>query len=149
MKAILPALLSLLLGAAPVWAALGEYESSVTLDERVLRGADREEARQGYKLHEITAADGTVVREFVSPAGLVFEVSWQGSRMPNLQQLLGASMTELLVAMQSNTRRNSRAPLIVRTDRLVFVSAGHMRSYHGYAYVPRLVPDKLNPEVVQ
>jgi len=149
MKAILPTLLVVILGAAPLWAALGGYESSVNLDQQVLRGVDREEARQGYKLHQITSADGTVVKEFISPAGLVFEVAWQGSHMPNLQQLLGASMNDLLVALQSKTLRNARAPLIVRTDRLVFVSAGHMRSFHGYAYVPRLVPDKLNPEVAQ
>ncbi|MGA2117954.1 MAG: DUF2844 domain-containing protein [Bryobacteraceae bacterium] len=149
MKATLAALSILILAAAPAAAALGEYESSVSVDRQVMRGADREEVRQGYKLHQITAADGTVVREFVSPEGLVFGVNWQASRMPNLQQLLGSSMTELQVALQSKTRRYGGGPLIVRTDKLVFVSGGHMRSFHGYAYVPGLVPGSVSAEVVQ
>ncbi len=149
MKTILGVLLILILGAAPAWAVLGEYESSVSLDQQVFGGAHREEARQGYKLHEITTPDGTVVKEFVSPAGLVFGIRWQASHMPNLQQLMGSSMTELQAAMQSKTRRHTGGPLIVRTDKLVFVSGGHMRSFHGYAYVPSLVPGNVSPEVVQ
>jgi hypothetical protein len=149
MKITLGALLILILGAAPAWAVLGEYESSVSLDQQVLGGAHREEVRQGYKLHQITTADGTVVKEFVSPAGLVFGVTWQAPRMPNLQQLLGSKMTDLQTILQSQTRRYSRGPLIVRTDKLVFVSSGHMRSFHGHAYVPSLVPGNVNPEVVQ
>jgi hypothetical protein len=121
----------------------------VSLDQQVLRGVDREEVRQGYKLHQITSADGTVVKEFVSPAGVIFGVAWQAPHMPNLQQLLGSSMTELQVALQSKARRHTRAPLIVRTDKLVFVSGGHMRSFHGYAYIPSLVPHNVSPEVVQ
>ena len=95
----------------------------------------RELARQGYKVHELTSPDGLVVREFVSPAGLVFGVTWQAPQMPNLQQVLGdQNMSELQQALASRTRRHSGAPLIVRTAKLVFVSGGHMRSFHGYAY---------------
>lgn len=132
-----------------MWAALGEPESSVSLDQQILRGADRQEVRQGYKLHQITAADGSVVKEFVSPAGVVFGVAWQASHMPNLQQLLGSHMAELQVAMQSMTHQPGRRPLIVRTDKLVFVSGGHMRALHGYAYVPGLVPGNVSAEAVQ
>jgi hypothetical protein len=149
MKTTSGALLILILGAAPVWAILGESESSVSLDQQVLNGAHREEARQGYKLHQITAADGLVVKEFVSPAGLVFAVTWQAAHMPNLEQLLGSHITELQAALQSQTHRPGRRPVIVRTDKLVFVSGGHMRAYHGYAYVPGLVPANVNPETVQ
>jgi hypothetical protein len=149
MKTALTVLAILILEGAPAWATLGEYESSVSVDQRVLRGADREEAREGYKIHQITAPDGTVVRELVSPAGLVFEVTWQSERMPNLQQLLGSSMAELQVALQSNTRRRRGGPLIVQTNTLVFMSGGHMRSFHGYAYVPGLVPRGVSPRVAQ
>jgi hypothetical protein len=150
MKTTLTAsLLMLTLGGGPVWAVLGEHESTVSVDRQVLRGADREEVREGYKVHQITAPDGTVVREFVSPVGLVFKVSWQSPRMPNLQQLLGSHMTELQVALQSQTRRHTGGPLIVRTDNLVFVSGGHMRSFHGAAYVPSLAPPNVSPEAAQ
>jgi hypothetical protein len=55
----------------------------------VLQGAIRSSELRGYTLHEITREDGTVVKEFVSPAGIVFAVSWQGPSLPNLVQLLG------------------------------------------------------------
>jgi hypothetical protein len=150
MKTILGVLLTLALGTIPAWAVLGEYESSVSLDQQVLGGQHREMARPGYKVHEITIADGTVVREFVSPAGLVFGINWSGQHMPNLGQLLGtANMAELGQAVQSRPRRHTGGPLIVRTDKLVLVSGGHMRSFHGYAYVPSLVPANVSAEVVQ
>jgi hypothetical protein len=141
--------LIVILGCSPAWAVLGELESSVNADQQVLRGSHKEETREGYKVHQITAADGSVVKEFVSPGGLVFEVTWQARQMPNLQQLLGANMTQLQTALQSQARRHTRGALIVRTDKLVFVSGGHMRSFHGYAYVPSLVPGNVSPESVQ
>ena len=150
MKTSAAALMFLVLRTAPAWAVLGEYESSVGVDRQILRGTDSEEVRQGYKLHQITAADGSVVKEFVSPAGLVFGVAWQAPRMPNLQQLLGSNITELQVTLQSRTPRPpSGAPLIVRTPKLVFVSGGHMRSFHGYVYIRRLVPGGVSPEVMR
>jgi hypothetical protein len=134
-------LLIVVLGATPGWAALGRYTSSIDLDQRVLGGERREIARQGYTVHELTAPHGLVVREFVSPAGLVFGVTWQAPQMPNLQQLLGDdNMTELQQALSLRPRYHSGAPLIVRTAKLVFVSGGHMRSFHGCAYVPSLIP---------
>jgi hypothetical protein len=150
MKTSAAALMFLVLRAAPAWAVLGEYESSVGVDRQILRGTDSEEVRQGYKLHQITAADGSVVKEFVSPAGLVFGVAWQTPRMPNLQQLLGSNITELQVTLQSKTPRPpTGGPLIVRTPKLVFVSGGHLRSFHGYAYIRSLVPGGVSAEVVR
>lgn len=139
----------ILCAASPAWAALGEYESSVDLDARALRGSDRIEPREAYRVHEITAANGLVVKEYVSPAGLVFGVSWQSSTMPNLQPLLGNSMADLQAALSARTGRAGRGPLIVRTARLVFTSGGHMRAFHGYAYVPSLVPERVSPEAVR
>jgi hypothetical protein len=150
MKTALAALLILILRVAPVWAVLGEYESSVSLDEQALHGTGRQEARPGYRLRQISASNGSVIREFISPEGLVFGVAWQSPRMPNLTQLLGSNITELQVTLQSRTPGPpSRAPLIVQTPRLVFVSGGHLRSFHGYAYVPGLVPAGVSPGVVQ
>jgi len=149
MRYLLGTLLILLLGAVPGWAVLGEYESSIDLDQHVLRTDRRESSRQGYKVHELTSPNGSVVKEFVSPAGLVFGVAWQSPQMPNLQQLLGDhNMLELQQALAAPTRCHSGAPLIVRRAKLVFVSGGHMRSFHGYAYVPTLVPVNMTVEVM-
>ena len=141
MRILCSTLMIVLLGVAPGWAVLGEYASSIDLDQRILRCERRELVLPGYKVHELTAANGMVLREFVSPVGLVFGVTWQAPHMPNLQQLLGDhNMAELQHAIVSRQRCHSGAPLIVRTPQLVFVSGGHMRSFHGYAYVPGLVP---------
>ena len=146
-KMAVTVLLAMMFAATPGWAVLGEYENSVASDQQVMRGQIRAIARQGYSLKEITAPNGAVVREFVSPAGLVFGVSWQGPRMPNLQQLLGSYFPQVEQASQARKRRGG--PLIVRTDKLVVVSAGHMRAFHGIAYAPDLLPKNVSAEVVR
>jgi hypothetical protein len=141
-------LLLLMIGTVPAWAVLGEYESSVSVDQQVLRGQRRQEAHPGYNLHTITGADGTVVKEFVSPDGKVFGISWQAPNMPNMNQLLGANMTEIEQSLQGRRGRRG-GPLVVQTPKLVFVSGGHMRFYMGHAYVPSLVPTNVSVEVVR
>ena len=148
MKTMLGVLLILTLGAVPAGAVLGEYESSVSLDQQHMRGEDRVTTGQGYKLHQITSPNGAVVSEYVSPQGKVFGVSWRAPYIPNLQQLLGSYTTQVQQAAQAQTRRRG-APLIVRTNDFVFVSGGHMRSFHGSAYVPSLLPQNVPAEVVR
>jgi hypothetical protein len=137
-----------MLSTAPLWAALGQPESSVSADQRVLRGNILEEAHAGYRLHQITDPSGAVVREYVSPAGQVFGVSWQGPFVPNMQQLLGSYFTYLQQYAQSQTGHHG-GPLILRRYDFVFSTSGHMRSYRGHAYVPSLLPANVPPEVVQ
>jgi hypothetical protein len=146
MKTVFTTLLLLVIGSVPAWAALGQYESSVSLDQKFIAGQDRQVVRQGYHLHEITASDGSFVREYVSPAGIVFGVSWQGHGMPNIQQLLGSYLTDFQQAQKQTVRRRS---VVVRTDKFVFVSSGHLRFFQGHAYAPSLIPSNLGPEVVQ
>ncbi|MGD0222286.1 MAG: DUF2844 domain-containing protein [Terriglobia bacterium] len=148
MRVVWGVLLILILGAAPAWAVLGEPEASVSADRQFLRGQIRDEAHEGYRLHQITYSSGAVVREYVSPAGKVFGVSWQGPRVPNMQQLLGSYFTYLQQYAQAQTGRHG-GPLIIQKNDFVFSSGGHMRSYHGRAYLPSLLPTNLLPEVVQ
>src|SRR5208337_1500923 len=111
-------------------------------DRQILRGQMRDEVHSSYRLHEITDANGAVVREYVSPAGKVFGVSWHGPYLPNMQQLLGTYFTHLQQYAQAQTGRHG-GPLIIQNDKFVFVSGGHMRSYHGRAYVPNLLPSNV------
>jgi len=147
MKTKIATALLVLLGAAPAWAVLGQPASSVQSDHAYFRGMLEHMPRQGYALHQISAPDGTVIREYVSEEGTVFGVSWQGPAMPNLSQLLGAYVADFHQASQSPHGR--RAPLVVRTDRVVIESGGHMRAFRGRAYVPNLVPNNLTEAVVQ
>jgi uncharacterized protein DUF2844 len=149
MKELFLAVAILLWSNVPAGANLGGPESSVAADQQILRGQSRQEARGSYKVYQISAANGVVWKEFVSPAGMVFAISWQGPHMPNLERMLGSSLVDLQVAMQSSAPRRTRGPLIIRTDKLVLVSGGHMRAFHGYAYVPGLVPANVSPETLQ
>jgi hypothetical protein len=147
MKATLGILLILLTGALPAGAALGEYEGSVTLDQRVLRGQVREEGHAGYTLHQIITPEGAVIREYVSPEGRVFAVSWHARYLPNLALLVGAYFPRVHAAVQARTQHGG--PLIIGTPDFVFVSGGRMMNFHGSAYVPALLPRNLAPEVVR
>ena len=147
LKIYLGAIVVLLLGCIPGFAVLGQYENSVTTDQQRMRAQLHETARQGYSVKELGTADGRTVREYVSPAGLVFGVAWQGPTMPNLQQLLGSYFEQLNQAPRP--RRQRGAPLVVRGKNFVLVSGGHMRSFHGAAYVPSLLPSGIPAEVVR
>ena len=145
---IITALSALLcLCSAPAWAALGQPFASVESDRRVMQGQIRSTALRGYSVHEITRADGTVVKEFVSPAGIVFAVSWDGPALPNLSQLLAAYFPQFQQAARANRRR--RGPVVVHSGNLVVESSGHMRSFHGRAYLTSHLPADLTPEVVK
>jgi hypothetical protein len=140
-------LLSLTIVAAPLWAALGEPEQSVEADRVRLAGQLKRTAMQGYTLHEITVPGGRVVREFVSPAGTVFGVAWEGPTMPDLSQLLGSYFSLFQTASASPHRRHG--PLYVQSGPLVVASGGHMRDFHGFAYVTDLIPASVSKDVIR
>jgi len=135
-----------LLGAAPAWAVLGRSVDSVESDRKMLEGTVQRVTLPYYSIHQITR-DGMTVKEYVTPKGTVFGVSWQGPTMPNLSQLLGDYYQDFQREVQSRPRR--RGPAIVQTDDLVVESSGHMRAFHGRAYVRSLVPNTVTREVIQ
>lgn len=146
MKRILIVLL-LMLSSVPAWAALGDNVATVDTDAQALHGKHAMVAKVGYNVHQITMTDGSVVNEFVSPAGTVFAVSWQGHHIPNLQQLLGNYITNLQQGQV--TQRIPRRGVTIEGDNFVFTSFGAMHAFRGRAYVPGLIPANLTPEVVQ
>ena len=147
MRARLAILSIALLGACPAWAVLGQGVASVASDQQRLKGQLRSAAAEGFSVHEITAADGTLVREYVSPAGEVFGVAWRGPAVPDLAELLGDYFPIFQEASRSDARRHR--PLVVRTDRLVVEMGGHVRSFRGRAYLPERVPVAVSASVVR
>ncbi len=139
-KATLVLLSALLLTLPlPVMAVLGDSAASVLSDQVHMKGILRSVDNRAYVMHEITSTTGTVVREFVSPAGVVFGVAWEGQFPPDLQQLLGPYYQQAQRAAAEQSRRG-RAPVAIETPGLVMYETGHMRSFHGQAYVPQLLP---------
>jgi len=124
----------------PAMAALGDNAASVLADQARMKGALRSVDHRAYVMHEISGTTGTV-REFVSPAGAVFGVAWEGQFPPDLRQLLGPYYQQAQQAAQApQQQRGRRAPVVIETPGLVLYEAGHMRNFRGQAYVPQLVP---------
>ncbi|HKO04443.1 MAG TPA: DUF2844 domain-containing protein [Candidatus Acidoferrales bacterium] len=139
--------LALIFGAVPLWAALGAPEQSIEADRERMAGQVKRTAMQGYTLHEISAPGGRVVREYVSPSGVVFGVAWEGPAMPDLSSLLGSYFSQFQEASASPHRRHG--PLYVQTGQLVVVSGGHQRAFRGLAYVSGLIPEGLSKDVIR
>ncbi|MGC2112496.1 MAG: DUF2844 domain-containing protein [Candidatus Korobacteraceae bacterium] len=151
---ILLAQLLLLMVSLPAWAALGDNAASVLTDQSRMKGTLRSADHRTYVLHEITTPSGAKVREFVSPGGAVFGLAWDGQFPPNFQQLLGPYFQQAQQAQQAKREaqekaatdaggkpvRGGRGPTIIETPGLVLYQTGHMRSFHGLAYIPQLVP---------
>lgn len=147
MRKILSCLLALAFAASPLWAALGQSEASVHEDRQRMAGQLKSATFSHYTVHEITAPGGMVVREYVSPAGMVFGVVWESVTMPDLSQLLGPYFSQFRDAV--NTPHRHRGPLYVQAGPLVVESGGHMRAFRGRAYVTSLIPADLTKEVVR
>ena len=129
-------------GVGPALAHLGAGASSVGDDRVVLEGALRTTLLQQYAVHEITAATGTIVREYASPDDKVFAITWRGPTPPDLRTLLGEYFTPYLNASASTvqTRAGAHRQLSVSQPDLVVQAAGHARSFRGRAFVPSLIP---------
>lgn len=131
----------------PARAGLGQAVESVQADGVSLKGQVRARSETGYSVEEITTATGTVVREFVSPSGMVFAVSWSGPTVPDLQQTLGSYFAQYQAAVKTQRATGPRTGhhhLVVRSPSLVLHAGGHMRQHFGLAYVPSLVPPNLS-----
>jgi hypothetical protein len=135
----------LLLISIPADAYLGGNYASVQSDRRLIQGQLRSTPTAAYDVHEITAASGITVREYVSRAGTVFALTWRGPVLPNLRQLLDTYFVEYVDAMAS-PRPGALRHANVERPGLVVHSDGHLRAFSGRAYVPALVPDSVYAE---
>jgi Protein of unknown function (DUF2844) len=136
---------ALLVGAcvsAPARAALGADASSVEADRVHLKGALRVTPGVSYTVHEIQLPAGIRVREYVSPAGQVFAVTWRGTGIPDLHQLLGTYSSQLAAA--SKQPHYNHRQLSVQTPDVVFGSSSYLRTYSGRAWLPALLPPNFS-----
>jgi hypothetical protein len=127
-------------------ASLGGDESTVAADHAVLAGQIKVARVQRYAVHEIAAPSGTVVREFVSPAGKVFAVAWSGPAMPDMRQVLGPYFDTYVAAL---AQRKAKGPVNVVLPGLVVQSSGRMRAFSGKAYLPDAVPAGVASEEIK
>ncbi len=141
-------LMSALIAAAlPGWAALGGSVETVATDQVRMQAKRAITQMREYNIHLITRDDGTLIKEYVTPAGKVFGVSWSGPTIPDLTQLLGAYSAEFQTSVRAQPGRR-KAGVVHNTD-LVVESTGHMRAFQGRAYLNSMLPDGVTQEVVQ
>lgn len=141
---ILFALLALPL---PLFASLGGDATSVQADQAKLQGTLRTTTADSYTMHEIQTSTGISVKEYVSPAGRVFAVTWQGAFHPDLRQLLGPYFDPYTQGVQAQrAQRRGHGPLLIQQPGLVVQITGHMRSFLGKAYVPQMLPAGIHVE---
>jgi uncharacterized protein DUF2844 len=137
----IPSLLMMIALPLPSFASLGGDANSVRADREKMQGTLRTSSGDSYTLHEIQTSNGVAVKEYVSPAGRVFAVSWRGPVHPDLRQLLGAYFDEYVQAIQEQReQRRGHGPLLIQHAGLVVQVSGHVRGFVGKAYVPQQMP---------
>ena len=137
----------MLLLPMPALAALGGNISSVEDDVARMKGSLKTTPAEAYTVHEIKVPGNTVVKEYVSPAGKVFAITWRGQLIPDMHQLLGTYFDQYAQAAKAQRESHvGRRPLNIQEPRLVFQNSGHMRSYSGRAFAPDMVPQGVSPD---
>ncbi len=139
----------MLVTAPHTHGALGESVDSVDSDRETLtavRGATT--THRDYTVHEIKT-DSTVIREYVSPSGIVFAVAWNGLVHPGLTELLGSYAGEYQEALRQTPRKHGRRQLQVKTNRVVVEKWGHIRDLKGRAYAPDLIPPGVSIDAIK
>jgi hypothetical protein len=135
--------------ALPGWAALGGSAESVVTDQVKFQAKRKMMTTAEYTVHEISRDDGGVIREYVTPAGEVFGVSWSGPTLPDLTQLLGSYRAEFRDTLLAQPKSFSRRPVAVHNTDLVVETGGHIRAFQGRAYVNSLLPAGVSPETIK
>jgi hypothetical protein len=131
------AALSALVTASPAAAALGGTPASIQADQASMQAAGSVARLPQYAVYQLTTPWGTTVREYVSAAGVVFGIGWDGPSMPDLQTTLGPYFKDYVAAAAA---RRDRGPFAMNDGTLVAYSGGHLRAFNGHAYLPQAVP---------
>lgn len=133
----------------PAGASLGGDAASIQADQVHLQGTRTMKTAASYTVHEIQAANGTKVREYISPAGKVFAVAFRGPWLPDMRQLLGDYFEPYSHALQAPGARRARRPIMIEQPGLTVQIGGHLRDYAGRAYAPDMMPSGVTPEDIQ
>ena len=127
-------------------ATLGEIESSIDADTVSLKGTRVLQPFSGYTVHNIVAGNGNQIKEYITPQGRVFALTWNGISHPDLSSLLGSYFKEYESKRTQTGLPHGRKLRAIQTARVVVMKSGHMRNVRGGAFVPDLVPPGVKPE---
>lgn len=133
-------------------AALDSDIRSVEADRLHFRaGAPTRVSQAKFAVHTMTLQNGTQVHEYVSTAGKVFGVTWQGRSIPDLRQILGVHYTDFATSTVRN--RNGLGHLMVQDNathpNLIVESHGRLPNFHGRAYLLQAIPAGVTAADIQ
>jgi hypothetical protein len=143
----------LLVGLSCGWmsiaqAGLGDAATSVARDRQVLRADTVTTTTMPmYDRHEITAVDGTSIREFAAHDGTVFAVSFSGPAIPDMKTMLGAHYDSYLTAAKAH--RGNHHVMSFTSDGMVVTIVKLPRGFQGSAHLPALLPQGVNAQDLQ
>lgn len=133
-----------------VRASLGGDFASVQSDRAKMQATLRTSSGTAYTMHQMQTPTGVAVNEYVSPAGQVFAVTWQGPSHPDLRQLLGSYFDQYAQAVQAQrAERRGHGPLLIQQSGLVVQISGHPRAFQGKVYVPQMLPAGVRAEDIR
>lgn len=144
---VLKLTLTVLIVSAPACAELGGTLTSIKADQQKMAASLRVTSTSTYQLHEMQSEQGIRVREYASPNGTVFGVTWNGPWAPDLRQLLGAYFDQYMVAARG--KKAARGPISIQLPGLIVERGGHARSFFGRAYVPQMIPQGVSADDIQ
>jgi hypothetical protein len=131
-------------------ASLGDGADSIESDRKALDGVAKATAAASdgsYTVQEMES-NGNTIREYLTPDGKVFAVTWRGIKRPDLSVLLGSYFVEYTSADAKRTKSFGRQPVNIKTSHIVVRNGGHMRDLRGRAFVPNLVPAGVKVETL-
>jgi len=144
---LLRVLVAILILPFPVLASLGGDATSVQEDQAKMQASLRSSGGNSYTVHEMQTPAGVAVREYVSPAGKVFAVTWQGPFHPDLRQILGTYFDQYVQAVQAQqAQHRGHGPVLIQQAGFVVQITGHFRAVRGSAYVPQMMPAGVRAE---
>ncbi len=128
------------------WAALGGDAASVLSDQSNLQAGFRSTVAAGYTVDELSLISGTLIREYIGPAGTVFGVAWQGPVMPDLRQILGTYFDRYVGSAKKHV---GMGPLMINEPDFLAQSGGRMRSFTGMACLPLSLPEGVTASMIK
>ncbi|WP_051229178.1 DUF2844 domain-containing protein [Paludibacterium yongneupense] len=127
----------------PALAALGDQLATPASGQRVLSAV----TSGNYTQRETVDGTGLHLREYVTSAGIVFAVAWNGPAMPNLQQIFGSSYSSFQSAAQARSSLNALGHRA--SGDLEVETGGHMGAYVGRAWLKSRLPDGFDTTSIQ
>jgi Protein of unknown function (DUF2844) len=129
----------------PALPTLGKSEASIRQDKLVLQTEQvKVQSRTGYRC-QVLSSEMLTVKEYVNPkTKVVFGISWSGTRIPPLKQLLGFDPGALKGTQTLRTLHFTR----IVTSNVIFEMSAIMNHYAGSVVRTDLLPKRVNAKQV-